>query len=234
MAGIAGPNVLLLDLRTGRHRLIHLGDDRSVRFVRWLPDSRTLQAFANRAAGSLGTSSTHLVDVRGGSRLSPYGRHAVGYEPDGTAVRFTPTHRLRWAHEGAAPIKEPTPGLRHLQSRSWTVEHGVELSAVPVLRERAMLDDLLAIESQSMTPVARLVNRRGGFVGAGESLGITYGWLDAGTLLTSTSSWIVTWEPRAGELRRVVRTPRVPPHVWAGWDASFALDLLRPPRRGSS
>ena len=97
----AGPNVLLLDLRTGEHRLIDLGADRSVRFVRWLPDSRTLQAFSHRAPGTHGVSSTHLVDVSGKVRVSPYGRQAVAFEPDGTAVRFTRTHRLRWAARGA-------------------------------------------------------------------------------------------------------------------------------------
>jgi hypothetical protein len=70
-ASHVGTNVLLLDLRTGSHRLIDLGADRSVRSVQWLPDSRTVQSFTQRAAGQVGRSSTHLVDLAGERRVSP-------------------------------------------------------------------------------------------------------------------------------------------------------------------
>jgi hypothetical protein len=230
-ASHVGPHVLLLDLRTGEQRLAHLGDDRSVRFVRWLQGSDVLQAFSNRASGNVGVSSTHLVHVSGKVRVSPYGRDAVAFEPDGTAVRFTRTHLLRWASESATPTRDPVPGFWRAQRRSSTAHHGERLSIVPIFRELAEVDDLLAVDGTSLEPVARLVNRRGGYVGPGETLGTSFGWLDEKTLLTSTSSWLVTWTPAEGELRRVVRMPRVPPYVWAGWSASFALDLLTPPRR---
>ena len=173
-ASHVGPNVLLLDLRTGEHRLAHLGDDRSVRFVRWLPGSRALQAFSNRASGHVGVSSTHLVDVTGKVRESPYGRFAVAYQPDGTAVRFTATHRLRWAEGSTKPMKDLVPGFWHAQRRSWTVQHGERLSIVPIFRELAEIDDLLAVDTESLVPVARLVNRRGGYVAEGESLGASF------------------------------------------------------------
>ncbi len=232
LATHAGPNVLFLDLRTGEHRLIDLGADRSVRFVRWLPDSRTLQAFSNRASGTRGVATTHLVGISGDARLSPYGRQAIAYEPDGTAVKFTRTHLLRWTAEGGTPTQEPVPAFWQVQGQSWTAHHGAELSVVPIFREAAEITDLLAVDGSSLEPVARLVNRRGGYLGQGESLGISYGWLDDETLLTSTSSWIVTWSPGEGRLRRVVRMPTTPPGVWASWSASVALDLLRPPTSG--
>ena len=229
-AAYAGPNVLLMNLRTSEHRLVDLGTDRSVRFVRWLPDSRALQAFSNRASEAHGVSSTHLVRVSGNVRVSPYGPLAVAFEPDGTAVKFTAHHRLRWADPATTPTKDAVPGWWHLQGDSWRSHHGERLSILPIFRETAEVEDLLAVDRATLEPAARLVNRRGGFVGPGESMGISYGWLDDETLLTSTSSWLVTWAPAEGELRRVVRMPRVPPYVWAGWSASFALDLLGPHR----
>jgi hypothetical protein len=121
------------------------------------------------------------------------------------------------------------PRFWQAHRRSYTALHGERLSIIPIFRELAELDDLLAVDTTSLAPVARLVNRRGGYVGPGESLGISYGWLDDETLLTSTFSWLVTWTPAEGELRRVIRMPRVPPYAWASWSASFAMDLLRPP-----
>jgi hypothetical protein len=227
-----GSDVMVLDLRTGTHRLYPVGDGRTeVRFVRWLPHSRTLQAYSSGTNQAPRVNMTHLVDVTGEVRVSPYGRLGVAFEPDGTAVLFGRSYRFRWADAEAAPTKDRVPRFWQAHRRSYTALHGKRLSIVPIFRELAEVDDLLAVDTASLAPVARLVNRSGAYVGAGEGLGISYGWLDEKTLLTSTSSWLVTWTPAEGELRTVVRMPRVPPNVWAGWSASFALDLLRPPRR---
>jgi hypothetical protein len=128
-------------------------------------------------------------------------------------------------------MTDPVPRWWQAQRQSFGVFHGDRLSVLPNFREAAEVDDLLAVDRSSLEAVGRLVNRRGGYFGEGESLGMTYGWLDDQTLLTSTSSWLVTWAPAEGVLRRVVRMPDVPPHIWAAWSASVALDLLRPPRR---
>ena len=129
-----GPNVLLMNLRTGEHRLAHLGDD-AVGAVRAVAAGQAAVCRRSRvrASGHLGVSSTHLVDVTGKVRESPYGRFAVAYQPDGTAMRFTATHRLRWAEGSTKPTRDRVPGFWHAQRRSWTFQHGERLSIVPDL-----------------------------------------------------------------------------------------------------
>jgi len=202
-AARAGPSVLLLDLRTAGWRLVRVADRATrVRWARWLPDSRTLQVHSYGTPTIPNRHITHLLDMSGAVRRSPYGR-PVAFEPDNKAVVSGPLAR---------------------GNRAWMSVHGETATVVPRFIEKRGVDDLVVIDRDALTPTARLVNRA-----TGEYLGVTYGWLDDQTVLTSTNSWLVTWTPADGTLHRVARMPTVPAGEYAGWSASVALDLLHAP-----
>ncbi|QCW49798.2 hypothetical protein FE634_04120 [Nocardioides dongxiaopingii] len=217
-AGRSRAGVVLLDLRTGEHRVVDTGTD-WVSEVRWLADSSGYDV----VDGVRGRSQRVTVPSLEVTEL-PYRLWQVGTEPDGTVLS------LRRVEAGTAELVEHVGGDVVVRGRLSIPGLGrgvTRLRAVVPTEGRFAVGHqprpldfrrveivVVDTESQRVEHVLRLDNR-----------GYTvreWSWLDPRTLLVGTDDGVLAWRPDEGRLLRVVDVPVAPRDRYWTWAAAGA------------
>ncbi|WP_134765305.1 hypothetical protein [Nocardioides sp. 1609] len=217
-AGRSRAGVVLLDLRSGTHRVVDTGTD-WVSEVRWLADSSGYDVVNGHAGDSqrVTVPGFEVTDL-------PYRLWQVGTEPDGTVLS------LRRVEVGTAELVEHVdgdlvprgrlsiPGLGRGVTRVWPVSPtdgrfavGHQPRPLDLRRVEVVVVDTETLEVEH---VLRFDNR-----------GYTvreWSWLDPRTLLVGTDDGVLAWRPDVGRLLRVVDVPVAPTDRYWTWSASRA------------
>lgn len=203
-AGRSSAGVVLLDLSTGKSRLVHTGTD-WVSEIRWLADSR---AFVVSAPSNRGrTKRVRVPDLK--ITELPYRLWQVGIAPDDRA------YSLRRVRIGEAELVEHRggelvprgrlvlPGLGRGLRRQWGVlpiEGRFAVPHQPRPRDFRRVE-LVVVDAASLEVEARLLfDNRDGLVR------FSY-WLDSETMLLEVPDGLVAWRPDTARLLRVLDVP---------------------------
>lgn len=212
---------VLLNLRTGRHRLVDTGT-RWVSEVRWRADSSGY-VVTNGHPGR-----TQLVTVPGLEVTElPYRLSRVGIDPDGAVLS------LRRQRVGVAALVEHVgdgvvvrgrltiPGLGRGRARSWGVSATRGRFVIGHQRRPSSFRrvDLTVVDAETVrvTDVLRFDNR--------DYLVRAWSWLDTDTVLLEVTDGLLAWRPDDATLVRVVNVPPADPNHY--WTVDVAADLGR-------
>lgn len=204
--------VVLLDLDTARFRVVDVPGDHT-RYLGWHPNSRWIDV--SRLHGR-STERTWSVDVDSlVVRRAPYLLPIDGVAHDGSVVTFSERgeETFRTVYRGRSQASDVVEvPYRHAR-------RGGAVGQTRVLF--GLNRDLLAVDSRSWAPVARLR------LGGGDTAGWPRGWWGSDIIWFYTASrGLVTWNVVSGQMRLLTQ---VQPAARADtyWSASVAVDIMR-------
>lgn len=227
-AGKSRAGVILLDLRTGEHRLVELETD-WVAQVKWLPDSTAFAvAYGLGNRSGLEAARVSVPDLR--IRSLPYEVWEVGFEADGTplTLRRTPEGeydvvawpRTRNAVRGTVAL----PLAGRLARKIGPYPTSGRLAVITQDRSSRLLDlVVLDATSHDVRAVLRMATPR---VRVGEIwwLGDVW-WLDSRRLLLQTRDGLAVWNVDDGSVRAVAGAPAYNGESWWAWTLDVATDV---------
>jgi hypothetical protein len=218
-AGKSRAGVLLLDLRTGQHRLVALDTD-WVAQVRWLPDSSGfLAAYGLGNRPGLKAAQVTLPGLR--VRPVPYDVWEVGFQPDGTPLTLP---RARDGSYDVVAWPKTREVVRGTVRFPLAGRRNRTLAPVPTTGRYAVLTqhrstrpvDLVVLDSETheIEHVLRFDQRR-------VKLWYVW-WLDSDRLILQTRRDLVVWDLRSGSVRRVAAGPEPNGESWWAWTVDIA------------
>lgn len=219
-AGRSRIGVILLDLRSGEHRVVDLDTD-WVAQVTWLPDSSGfVVAYGLGNRPGLRADRVSVPDLR--RRPVPYEVWEVGFEPDGTPLTLRRTRTGEYdvvASPGSdgqvrATVSLPLPGRL---SRALAAHPTAGRYAVVTQGRGARRTDLVVLDAASneVENVLRLDRVQ---------LWDLW-WRDPRTLLLQTRDGLYVWDLRAGSVRQVADGPPRNGEDWWAWTIDVATGL---------
>ncbi len=221
-AGKSRIGVILLDLRSGEHRLVALDTD-WVAQVKWLPDSSGfVVAYGLGNRSGLRARRVTVPDLR--TRPVPYEVWEVGFEPDGTPLTLRRTRRGDYdvvaspgpRAEVRGSVSLPLPGRLNRAIGTYPTTGRY---AVITQNRSARLLDLVVLDAASneVEDVLRLDQGR-------VQLGDLW-WLDPRTLLIQARDGLFVWDLRAGAVRPITTGPGYNGQDWWAWTLDVATDV---------
>lgn len=208
--------IILLDLTTGRARLVELPEP-EVWQLTWLPNSRSLVAYygSGPAEDSVRVSVPDLT-------MTPvrYKQHQVGFEPDGTPVSMERTRagaRLVEWRGSRKTLRVPVPAWLTESSLPQGVVASQESFATRVQADNYTTNSIVVVESESgeVTGILKAVDT---------VLGIASDrWMNDDLLLLDTANHVLAWRPGRQRLYRVTSIPAGDGY----WTADFAPAAAR-------
>jgi hypothetical protein len=217
-AGRSRAGVILLDLRTGTHRLVELETD-WVAQVRWLPDSAAF-VVAHSAPGRAGLNA-HRVAVPGlRTRAVPYEVWETGFEPDGTPLTLRRTRAgsydvVAWPRSrevARGSVRLPLTGrLNRALATYPTAGRYAVITSVPGARPLDLV--ILDAATNEVEHVLRFERRVRLW---------NLWWLDPDTLLLQTRRGLAVWDLGTGSIRPVTTGPEPNGEPWWVWSVDVA------------